>query len=93
MVLDRLERIDADGDFCALHAAGQTLLVQHTMGTIEAQLDPERFIRVHRSHIINLDLVTSFRPFDARRYVVVMRSGFAITASIAGTRLLRSLVL
>jgi len=93
VALDRLERIEAQGDYSLLCAGGQTLLVQLALGTIEPLLDVQRFVRVHRSHIINLDLVTSFRPFDARRYCVVMRSGFEITASIAGTRLLRSLVL
>jgi two-component system LytT family response regulator len=92
VAIDRLERVDAQGDYSALYAGGQTLLVQRTLGEMEAVLDPQRFVRVHRSHLINLDHVTSFRPFDGRRYVVVMRSGAEITASVAGTRLLRALV-
>jgi two-component system, LytTR family, response regulator len=92
VAIDRLERVDAQGDYSVLSAGGQTLLVQRTLGEMEAVLDPQRFVRVHRSHLINLDHVTSFRPFDGRRYVVVMRSGVEITASVAGTRLLRALV-
>lgn len=90
---DRIERIEAQGDYSLLCAGPSALLVQRPLGELESLLDPQRFLRVHRSHIVNLDLVASFRPFDARRYVVVMRSGFEITASTAGTRLLRSLVL
>jgi two-component system, LytTR family, response regulator len=93
VAIDRLERIEAQGDYSLLCAGGQTVLVQQTLGAMEAMLDPQRFLRVHRSHLINLDHVTSFRPFDGRRYIVVMRSGFEITASTAGTRLLRALVL
>jgi two-component system, LytTR family, response regulator len=93
VAIEKLERIEAQGDYSLLCAAGQSVLAQQTLGAMEALLDPQRFLRVHRSHLINLDHVTSFRPFDARRYIVVMRSGFEITASTAGTRLLRALVL
>lgn len=92
VAIDRLERIEAQGDYSAFWVGSQTLLVQRPLGEVAPLLDPQRFLRVHRSHIINLDHVTSFRPFDARRYVVQMRSGFEITASVAGTRLLRALV-
>jgi two-component system LytT family response regulator len=93
VAVDRLERIEAQGDYCLLFADGHQFLVQRSLGEIERLLDPERFVRVHRSHIINLDQVKGFRPFDARRYIVAMRGGFELTASIAGTRLLRALVL
>ena len=93
VAVERLERIEAQGDYSLLCAGGATLLVQRPLGEIESLLDPMRFMRVHRSHIVNLDHVTSFRPFDARRFTIVMRSGFEITASTAGTRLLRALVL
>jgi two-component system, LytTR family, response regulator len=91
--LDRVERIEAQGDYSLVCAGARTFLVQVALGTLEPMLDPQHFLRVHRSHIVNLDHVSSFRPFDARRYVVVMRSGFELTASGAGTRLLRALVL
>ena len=93
VAVERIERIEAQGDYSVLCAGSSVLLVQRPLGALESLLDPQRFLRVHRSHVINLDHVASFRPFDARRYVVVMRSRFEITASTAGTRLLRALVL
>lgn len=93
VAVERIERVEAQGDYSLLVCPGsRPLLVQRPLGELEAMLDPERFLRVHRSHLVHLDHVASFRPFDGRRYVVTMRSGFEITASAAGTRLLRALV-
>ena len=93
VAIDRLERVEAQGDYSLLWVGTQALLVQRSLGEVEPLLNPQRFLRVHRSHIVNLDHVTSFRPFDTRRYTVHMRSGFEMTASVAGTRLLRALVI
>jgi two-component system LytT family response regulator len=43
------------------------------MGELERRLDPSRFLRVHRSHIVNVDHVKSIVPFDGSRFQFVMR--------------------
>ncbi len=57
----------------------------------ERRLDPDRFLQIHRSHIVNLDFVTALVPFDATRLQVELRDGTAIVASRAASRELRHL--
>jgi two-component system LytT family response regulator len=57
----------------------------------ERRLDPNRFLRVHRSHIVNLDFVTALVPFDATRFRVEPQNGTKIVASRAASRELRPL--
>ena len=52
-------------------------------------MDAERFVRVHRSHLVNLDQVASLAPHDAARVVLHMKDGSQVVASRAGTQLLR----
>ncbi|MDZ7631960.1 MAG: LytTR family DNA-binding domain-containing protein [Gemmatimonadaceae bacterium] len=52
--------------------------------------DPQRFVRIHRSHAVNLDAIASMTQFDAGRLSVELRDGTRITASRTGTQLLRS---
>ncbi|MGH7578052.1 MAG: LytTR family DNA-binding domain-containing protein [Longimicrobiales bacterium] len=56
---------------------------------LEAGLDPERFVRIHRSHLINLDRVTEIRTRDPHRLEVVFASGAVVPSSRAGSKTLR----
>jgi two-component system, LytTR family, response regulator len=81
---------DADGDYVAIHAAGRRYLVYLNLSDLAARLDPERFIRIHRSHLVNLDRVSAMVPHDANRLEVRMDDGSRAVASRAGTQLLRA---
>ena len=54
--------IEAAGNYVTLHLGGRAPLLRHTLSGIERQLDPERFRRIHRSVIVNLDRVKDIRP-------------------------------
>lgn len=56
---------------------------------LEQRLDPERFVRIHRSHIVNLDRVAALQPFDEHRLAVRLTSGETLVASRAGSARLR----
>src|SRR5688500_11035921 len=92
VLMQRVERIEAQGDYSLLCTDSRQLLALIGIGELEPMLDPSRFVRVHRSHIVNLDYVAAFRPFDARRFVVMLKGGFEVTASAAGSRMLRPLI-
>ncbi|RZL72524.1 MAG: response regulator transcription factor, partial [Sphingomonas sp.] len=60
--VDTIERIDAAGDYMCIYTGDNTLILRETMKDLEKRLDPRRFQRVHRSTIVNLDLVKEVKP-------------------------------
>lgn len=70
--------VKADGDFVRVNAARQTYMVRETMGEVEARLPGGRFVRVHRSAIINVDRVREIQPWFKGDYVVLMDDGTRI---------------
>lgn len=87
-----ITRIEAQGDYAEVHAPGGPFLLHVSLTELAARLDPERFLQVHRSHIVNLDEVRLLRPYDERRLVLVLRSGAEVVASRAASERLRTLV-
>lgn len=83
-------RFEADGDYVAVITAGRRYLVYVNLADLSTRLDPERFVRIHRSHIVNLDRVSAMLPHDASRLEVRMVDGARIVASRNGTALLRA---
>ena len=66
--VDAIDWIDAAGDYMCVHAEGETHVLRGTMKHLEELLDPEVFIRVHRSAIVNRHRVTSMRPHRNGEY-------------------------
>ena len=56
--LERIDWVDAAGDYMCVHESGRTHVMRITMKALEAQLDPRRFARIHRSTIVNMDRVS-----------------------------------
>ena len=88
-----IERLEAEDDYVALHARGRRFLVYLPLGEFERRLDPDHFLRIHRSHIVNLDHVSALAPYDGARLQVEMRDGTKILASRARSRELRHLAI
>lgn len=82
-------RMEADGDYVHVHAAGGTHLITATLSELHARLDPERFLRVHRSHVVNLDAVEELEPFSSSRLRMRLRNGDRVVASRARSKELR----
>jgi two-component system LytT family response regulator len=79
--VDTIERIDAAGDYMCIQTAGNTLILRETMKDLEKRLDPRRFQRVHRSTIVNLDLVKQVKPHTNGECFLVLESGAQIKVS------------
>lgn len=88
--INSITRCEADGDYVAIHTAGRRHLVYVNLGDLERRLDPDSFVRVHRSHLINLDYVESLTTYDPNRLEILMKDGSRIVASRMGTQLLRA---
>jgi two-component system LytT family response regulator len=88
-----IERLEARGDYVALHAGPRRHLVQVAIADMERMLDPGRFVRVHRSHIVNLDYVVAFTTDTKGALEVELRSGTKLSVSRSRAQALRNLVL
>jgi two-component system LytT family response regulator len=88
-----IERLEADDDYVAVITRGRRFLVYIGMNEFEGRLDPSRFLRIHRSHIVNLDHVVSMAPFDVNRLEVLMKDGTKLIASRTRSRDLRGLAI
>jgi two-component system LytT family response regulator len=89
---DDVECICGEGNYVRLHAGGRTHLVRETLKSVEARLDSRRFLRVHRSAIINVDRVATLEPFTHGQYIVTMKDGSRIVSSRTRTERLRALL-
>jgi len=73
--VDTVDRIEALQNYVRLHANGAAHVLHVTMNTIELSLDPERFLRVHRSHIINIQRIKRFCSLQYGLYEFELSSG------------------
>jgi hypothetical protein len=84
-----VERLQGCDDHVAVVSNGRSLLASYRLAELESSLDANQFIRIHRSHIVNLAHVAAVERLDANRDVVLMKSGDRIAASRKGTATLR----
>lgn len=78
---DEVDWIEAAGNYVRLHAGGKTHLLRQTMNTLEGQLDPDRFLRIHRSTIVNVDRVRELHRMFNGEYEVRLHDGTTLTLS------------
>jgi len=85
--------LEAVGDYVAVHIAGQPSapLVHVTLQRLAARLDAERFVRIHRTHLVNMEHVQTFRQRDGSRLVAQLRDGSELAVSRAMAQQLRGL--
>lgn len=82
---------EARGDYVAAHAGPSRHLVHLSLNRLETRLDPKRFVRVHRTHIVNLDHVRTFRRLGKDRLVAELTDGMQLPVSRQRARELRGL--
>ena len=93
IAVEAIDRLEAEDDYVGVHSCGRRYLVYLKMSEFEARLDPQRFVRIHRSHIVNLDKVAAFLPEDGGRLIVEMKDGTKLSASRTRARELRHLAI
>jgi two-component system LytT family response regulator len=82
---------EADGDYVVAHAGRTRHMLHVSLNRIEARLDAARFVRIHRTHIVNLDHVTGFRRQGKGRLVAELTDGTRLPVSRARATDLRAL--
>jgi len=78
---EEIDWIEAEGDYMKFHVAGRGHLMRETMARLESRLDGNRFIRIHRSTIVNIDRVKKLSPSFAGEYAVVLADGTKLKLS------------
>jgi two-component system, LytTR family, response regulator len=84
MLLFRIEEVDwleSAGNYVRLHIGGECYLLRETMSGIEERLDPQQFLRVHRTAIINLDRLRELQPTSHGEYLVILHDDTRLTLS------------
>jgi len=70
---DEIDWIEAAGVYVYLHAGNKTHLYRETVGGLEARLDPRRFVRIHRSNLVNIDRIKELQPYSHGEYIIVLK--------------------
>src|SRR5687768_6475412 len=78
---EEIDWIEAEGDYMKFHVNGRTHLMRETMARLESRLDPKRFIRIHRSTIVNIDRLRKLSPSFAGEYAVILHDGTKLKLS------------
>ena len=76
-----IDWIEAEGNYVSVHSAKKTHLLRETISSLEAQLDPKQFVRIHRSSIIRIDRIHELQPWFHGEYRIIMENGKELTLS------------
>jgi two-component system LytT family response regulator len=76
-----IEWVKAGQDYVELHVGSKYWLLRETMGTLETQLAPSGFVRIHRSTLVNVDRVRELRPLGKGEFMVVLLDGTELKLS------------
>jgi two-component system LytT family response regulator len=78
---DEIDWIEAAGNYVRLHVGPASHLLRETMNAIEGRLDGEKFIRIHRSRIVNMERIQEMQPWLNGEYAILLRTGTRLTLS------------
>jgi two-component system LytT family response regulator len=73
--------MEAADNYVSLHVGAETHLIRETMNALEQRLDPHRFLRIHRSTMVNADRIKELRPWFHGEYIVMLKDGTELTLS------------
>jgi two-component system LytT family response regulator len=81
VMVNDIDYVEAEGNYLSLRIGNQSHLIRSTLGQLEQRLDPERFVRIHRSTIINIDSIKEMHPLFNGDQLVITKSGKELTWS------------
>ena len=90
--VDRIDYVEAQDDYVAFHTAGRTLLKEQTLGDLETRLDPRRFVRIHRSYLLNIERLSRVELYAKDSRIAILTDGARLPVSRAGHQRLQELL-
>jgi two-component system LytT family response regulator len=88
----RIDYIQAQDDYVCIHADGRELLKEQTLAELESSLDPSRFVRIHRSYLLNIDRLARMEPATKDTRVAILKDGRELPISRTGYQRLEELL-
>jgi two-component system LytT family response regulator len=88
----KLDYVEAQDDYIALRSEKKNYLKQQTISSIETQLDPKKFVRIHRSYILNLERIARIEPYTKDSRVAVLIDGTQLPVSRSGHAKLKEML-
>ena len=82
--VDKIDFVEAQDDYVCFKCEGKDYLKDQTMGALEAQLDPARFVRIHRSYLLNIERIARVELYAKDSRVAILRDGRRLPVSRAG---------
>ena len=90
--IEKLDYVEAQDDYVALHSGGKSYLKQQPIAALEESLDPARFVRIHRSAIVNLERIARIEPYGKESRIAILSDGARLPISRTGyARLLEAM--
>jgi two-component system LytT family response regulator len=90
--VEAIDWVDAAGNYVKIHTHAETFSLRETMSGIAERLDPERFVRIHRSTIVNIERIKELQQQLHGDYLVILEGGQRLTLSRSYRSLLQRLV-
>ena len=90
--VDDIDWAETAGNYVRLHVGRATHLYRDALANFETRLDPQRFVRIHRSTVVNIDRIAELEPSFRREHIVTLRDGTRLTLSAPYRRELQALV-
>jgi two-component system LytT family response regulator len=90
--VSRIQYLEAQDDYVMVYTEDSKHLKQATMKFFETNLDPNQFIRVHRSYIVKIDQVVQLEPYEKDNYVARLKSGALVKVSKSGMKNLKEML-
>lgn len=78
---EEIDWIEAEGNYVRLHVGREAHLLRETMNRLASRLDPEKFLRIHRSTLVHIERIKELQPMFGGEYTVVLRDGTKLTLS------------
>lgn len=90
--VEKLDFIEAQDDYIGLRSGGKSYLKQQTLAEIETALDPSRFVRIHRSYILNVDRLSRIELYAKDSRAAILTDGSRLPLSRTGYQRLKTLL-
>lgn len=92
VAVDAIDYVEAQDDYVAFRTGGKMLLKEQTLGELEGQMDPRRFVRIHRSYLLNIDRLRRVELYAKDSRVAILTDGAKLPVSRAGYQRLQQLL-